>query len=392
MRTTLIVAGFLTLLAAATLVMALLRAGRAGCSRSRRSLRRRAEVRGLPSARARALGGIGSCAGHADRGRRDGARRLRRPPLHSGLRDLHVLPSRGPIHGSDGRTGRQAGRLRDQVHVRRDAAPAIPRRATGRPAAGAVDRLGRAPARVGWPALVPSLSEREDRLPRRAPLDPPAAELELHVRGLPLDERPQELRRGSRSLRHDVVGDQRGLRGVSRSGLPPRGLGGDRASRPNVRRERRQGADGGPARASERAVDHRLRVRQREAQRASDHRGRARRVRPVSRPAKPDLVRVRRGPAVPRSLRARAAHGAALLARRTAARRSLQLGIVPGEPHARRRRDVQRLPRAPRAEAPGAGQPGVRPVPRGGEVRHRRAPFSPARRPGRRVRRLPHAE
>src|SRR5258705_8510495 len=46
---------------------------------------------------------------------------------------------------------------------RREAAPAVSRRAAGRPAAGAVDRLGYAPARVGWSALVPSLSEREDR-------------------------------------------------------------------------------------------------------------------------------------------------------------------------------------------------------------------------------------
>src|SRR5436189_46376 len=84
----------------------------------------------------------------------------------------------------------------------RAAPPAVSRRAAGRPAAGAVDRLGYAPARVGWSAVVPSLFEREDRPPRRAPLDAPAAELELHVRGLPLDERPQELRRGRRSLRH----------------------------------------------------------------------------------------------------------------------------------------------------------------------------------------------
>ena len=49
------------------------------------------------------------------------------------------------------------------------------------------------------------------------------AELELHVRGLSLHRRPQELRRGTDRLHDDLVRDQCGVRGVPRSGLAPCG-------------------------------------------------------------------------------------------------------------------------------------------------------------------------
>jgi hypothetical protein len=61
--------------------------------------------------------------------------------------------------------------------------------------------------------------------PGPAALDGPGPELEPHVRGMPLDGRPQELRRDDAALRHCLRRDQRRLRGVSRRRQPPCGLG-----------------------------------------------------------------------------------------------------------------------------------------------------------------------
>ena len=74
-------------------------------------------------------------------------------------------------------------------------------------------------------ALVPPLPRREDRPPRRAALDATAAELELHVRGLPLDQRREALRRHEGRVRDDLVGNIGRLRGVSRPGLGPSRVG-----------------------------------------------------------------------------------------------------------------------------------------------------------------------
>src|SRR5439155_313822 len=120
-------------------------------------------------------------------------------------------------------------------------------------------------------------------------------------------------------------------------------------------------------RAARRSVGDRSWLEQCQAECATNHRARAGRVRSVSRAQEPDFLRLCRRSAVPRTLPAGLAHSAALLVRRTAAGRSLQLGIVPRESDARRRRHLQRLPRAPRPEAARARQPGLRPVPRAGE-------------------------
>ena len=66
-----------------------------------------------------------------------------------------LLPARRQVLHSHGRTRRPARGLRGQVHVRRRAAAAIPRRVTRWPPAGRLGDLGCASARRGWPALVP---------------------------------------------------------------------------------------------------------------------------------------------------------------------------------------------------------------------------------------------
>src|ERR1700753_2617662 len=75
------------------------------------------------------------------------------------------------------------------------------------------------------PALVSCLSERGDQTRRYPPLDEIEPELELHVRGVPLDGPAQELRCQGGSLRYELGGDNRGLRGMSRPGLGSRCLG-----------------------------------------------------------------------------------------------------------------------------------------------------------------------
>ena len=61
-----------------------------------------------------------------------------------------------------------------------------------------VHRLGHAPAGAGRAALVPPLPGQNVTHRRRAALDGPEPELELHVRRVPLDGRPEELRRRRR--------------------------------------------------------------------------------------------------------------------------------------------------------------------------------------------------
>ena len=101
-----------------------------------------------------------------------------------------------------------------------------------------VARLGQPAEGPGRPALVPSLSGRGDQARRRAALDQAEPELELHVRGVPFDRRAQELRRGDRPLRHELRGNQRGLRGVSWPGVSTRRLGPRAAKLVAVRQER----------------------------------------------------------------------------------------------------------------------------------------------------------
>ena len=135
----------------------------------------------------------------------------------NGRRDVDVLPEGRQLVRPDGRPDGSARRLSRSAYTFGVVpAPAVPRSlfADGRHA-GAVDRLGRAAARGGRTALVPSLSDEHVDPSRRAPLDAPPAELELRVRRLPLDEPAAELRRRARPLRRrrwsDLDGRLRGL-------------------------------------------------------------------------------------------------------------------------------------------------------------------------------------
>ncbi len=95
--------------------------------------------------------------------------------------------------------------------------------------------LGHAPEGAGRAALVPPVPGREARLPRRTALDAARAELELHVRRLPLDRGGEGLRRRHEQLRHELEGDLGRLRGVPRTGLGARGLGEGEVGRSDAR-------------------------------------------------------------------------------------------------------------------------------------------------------------
>ena len=77
----------------------------------------------------------------------------------------------------------------------------------------------------GRPALVSSLSNRRHPAIRSAALDRAAAKLELHVRGMPLDQRAQELRCADGQLSNHLLGGERWLRGLSRSWLLATSIG-----------------------------------------------------------------------------------------------------------------------------------------------------------------------
>ena len=96
-------------------------------------------------------------------------------------------------------------------------------------------------------ALVLPLPRQGHPPDRLAALDAAGAELEHDVRRLPLDRRPQALRRAHRHLPHDLVGDHGRLRGVPRARLAPRRLGGPARHGPAAGRELRPAhADVGP--------------------------------------------------------------------------------------------------------------------------------------------------
>ena len=81
-----------------------------------------------------------------------------------------------------------------------------------------------------------------------------------------------------------------------------------------------------------------------------------------------------------------------LLPGRPAARRGLQLGLVPLEPHVLEGRHLRRLPRAARRQAARGGQRRVRAVPSRVEVRHAEPPFPRGRHAGCGLRFLPHGD
>ena len=165
------------------------------------------------------VAGFAARPGHAGRDRHDGARRLPRHALRSHGGEIGVLPAGRQVHRPHRRTGRATRRLRGSTHVRRLPAAAVPARAAGRTPPGAVHRLGRASTGRRRTAVVPPLRGRADRSSRRAALDRAAAELELHVRGLSLDEPAEELRRRLEQLCDELERDQRGLRILPRTGV-----------------------------------------------------------------------------------------------------------------------------------------------------------------------------
>ena len=75
------------------------------------------------------------------------------------------------------------------------------------------------PRDAGRAALVSPLPGPERDPPRRAALDGHQPELELHVRRVPLDGRPEELRRQDPALQHRLRRGQRRLRGLPRARL-----------------------------------------------------------------------------------------------------------------------------------------------------------------------------
>ena len=179
-------------------------------------------------------------------------------------------------------------------------------------------------------------------------------------------------------LRDDVVGAQRRLRGVPRSGLGPRAWArkeGDRKRferRPRALRSRSTSARASlGARSPPPATRSRSAPRERRARSTSCARCHARR-----RQISDDYVHGQRRS---RHASALAARRGPLLARRPDARRGLQLRLVPAEQDVRAGRHLHRLPRAALAEARGAGQRGVRALPSAGEVRRAAHTSSPGR-------------
>ena len=286
--------------------------------------------------------------------------RLQRRELRALRRHEHVLPPRRKIHGAHRWPGRKARGLRGTAHLRGVPAAAVPAGHRRRTTAGAVDRLGLTAAGRRWPALVSPLSRRAHRPRGRAPLDETATELELHVRGLPRDRPAEELRRGYGHVCDPVGRADRGLRG-----LPWARLGACRVGR-SGRKWRHDREVERPHRAlrrtPRRAVENRPGNRQRNPQPHPRCRHGNRRLRAVPLATRPVLQRLPRRGETRGSLHPGAAHARPLLPGRPAARRGLQLGLVPVEPHVLEGRDLRRLPRTARREAARRGQRGLRPV------------------------------
>ena len=165
-------------------------------NRRRRCIRRLAVLRRMSRGRIASLAGVAARRRHAARHRTDGARQFQRRELQLPGREVGVLQARRQVLHPHRRARWRTRGLRGQVHVRRCAAAAVPGRTARRTPAGASRDLGCATARARRPALVPPVPQREDRPPGRTPLDASGPELELHVRGLPLDQGEQGLRPG----------------------------------------------------------------------------------------------------------------------------------------------------------------------------------------------------
>ena len=270
---------------------------------------------------------------------------------------VHALWRHEPVRATRGRLlrhhrwpRRQSRRVSSGVHVRRLSAPAVPGRVAGWPLSGAAAGLGFAPEGRGRTALVSSLPQRAHSGRRHPALERPGAELELHVRGVPLDEPPQGL-----ALRFERL---RAIR-------PPGPRSTSRA-KPATARARCTW----PGRVARRATyarrPHPLTAHQMGLQ--ADLReppahwvmdaapGIARRDRAAPFDAEIETCArchsrrtelfedYRAGRAAPANAQAGAARRSALLRRRAAARGSVRVRIVSAEPHARCGSLVRRLP------------------------------------------------
>ena len=358
--------------------------------RKRGEVRRWRAMRHLSCQRACGMEGLGSRPRDAGCRRAIGARRFRQREVRLCRHHVHVLAPRRQILRQHGWPGRQARRLRDQVHVRRPTAAAVSDRAPRRAHAGARHRLGFAAQGARRAALVPSLSGPEPQGRRSFALDGRAAELEFPVRRMPFDRLSQELRCGERHVPLDVGRGECHLRGLPRPRLEPRRLGGKAWGLRSARGD--QGTRRGARRAQGRVLGAGWAERQLEAQRAAPELARDRHLRALPRPREPHFRRLRARQAAAGHAPARPPRRQPLLERRADARRGLQLGLVRAEPDACARRHVLRLPRAPLAQAARTRQCRVRAVPPAGEVRYRTAYASHRGHAGRRMRRVPHAD
>ena len=214
-------------------------------------------------------------------------------------------------------------------------------------------------------------------------------ELELHLRHLPLDQFEEELRGAVGPLRHEVVGDRRVVRGLSRARLAPRGMGEGAREGEDGRRRRRTarppgGDDGG-------AMGDGSQDRQRQPRHAAANEP-DRSLRSVSLAPQRHLGRLHSRPAAARLLPAGAPDSRALPRRRSDRGRGVRVRVVSAEQDAAQRRRLQRLPQPPQPGPARFGQRPVHPLPRGDQVR-RQEPLLPSARLARvDLRRVPHAD
>ena len=256
-----------------------------------------------------------------------------------------LLPPRRQAHRADRRPRRRAPRLRDHAHVRRRAAAAVPGRVSRRTLAGARDRVGQPAGKRRRSALVPPLSRREDRPPtirctgRARPRTgttcaPTATPRTCASRAT---RRP---RRYSTSVRRDV--GRRARRVTGRDRDTSRG----RTKRPRAARRRATtgcrsrstSATACPGRAiavTDKPARSRPRTSEREIEMCARCHSRRGLIHEDSRPRSAGRRRLPR----------RAARRRSLLPRRPDQGRGLRVRLVRPEPHVRRRRDLQRLPR-----------------------------------------------
>jgi hypothetical protein len=322
--------------------------------------------------------------------RGDGPRRLRRRRAGRPRRHDPLLTQGRRLLRAHRRAGRCAARVPGALHLRLVPAAAVPGAAARRPAAGLRHRLGLAPRGAGRPALVPPLPRRAHGSGAPAALDRPRSDLELPVRGVPLDRPAQGLRSRERQLRHTVERDRRRLRGVSRSGLRAPHVGPSRAGVAATRGGREQGPGARPRRRHRRLVE-RSGVRPAAPHRRGPGDGTDPDLRPLPLAPGTDLGRRAARRPTARQPPPGAARGPPVLPRRPDQGRGLRLRLVHPEPHAPRRRDLRRLPRSALARAARRGQRGVHPLPSRRALRPRRPPPPPARLGRRELHRLPHA-